>query len=554
MASLIHRIRSTRRAVEVVEVLARHGFADILDRTGIDRALNRGRAMVGLSSNPAQADDAMSVAMRLRQVMEELGPTFIKLGQVLSTRPDLVTNAFADEFRKLQSSTPSAPFTVIRKRLKEEFGPRWDEDVLQHIDEEPLASASIAQTHRAVLADGTPVILKIIRPGVERTIEADIAVLSDLAELVEGKVQDLGFVPTEVVREFARQIRRELDFEMEGRSIERLRKDFAADPRVNFTQVYWQATTRRVLAMEEVKGTLLSRLTPDQFTPAERLAIVEAGTDAVFRMCLDHGFFHADPHPGNIFACEGGRIYFIDCGMTGFIEPRIRGRLAGLVASVVACDLDRVVRILIDLADADPAIENDRAFRADTWEIVTRFQGASLESLNIAVLLNSIFDTLQRHRMHLPADLAILIKALTTIQGVGEAVAPEFNLVGHVQPLIEKLVRDQYTPSSIRDRTLRSMSDYLELMENIPQELRILAAELRRKKFKLRLQMDDVHDLKVGMVNTGRLVAVAMVLASVILGSSIMTQGRGMLLTVIGIAALVVGIMFCIRVVLMKEK
>jgi ubiquinone biosynthesis protein len=553
MASLIHRIRSTRRAVEVIEVLARHGFADIVERTGMDRVWDRGRAMVGLAKAEGQQDDKTSVAVRLRHVMEELGPTFIKLGQVLSTRPDLVTNTFADEFRKLQSSTPSAPFAVIRKRLKEEFGAGW-EKIFQKVEETPLASASIAQTHRAVLADGTPVILKIIRPGVERTIEADIGVLGDLAELVEGNVHDLGFVPTDIVREFGRQIRRELDFEVEGRSIERLRKAFGEDPRINFTKVYWQATTRRILAMEEVKGTLLSNLNPATLPATERRAIVEAGTEAVFRMCLDHGFFHADPHPGNIFALGEGRICFIDCGMTGFIEPRQRARLASLVASVVACDLDRAVRILIDLADADPSIENDRTFRADTWEIISRFQGASLENLNVAAMLNSIFDTLQRHRLHLPADLAILMKALTTIQGVGEEIDPEFDLVGHVQPLIEKLVREQYGPKSIRDRALRTMTEYMELAENLPQEVRVLAAELRRKQFKLRLQMDEVHEVKVGLVNTGRLLAVAMVLASVILGTSILTDGRGTFLTIAGVVALAIGLLFCLRVVLTKDK
>jgi ubiquinone biosynthesis protein len=286
----------------------------------------------------------------------------------------------------------------------------------------------------------------------------------------------------------------------------------------------------------------------------ERRAIVEAGTEAVFRMCLDHGFFHADPHPGNIFALGEGRICFIDCGMTGFIEPRQRARLASLVASVVACDLDRAVRILIDLADADPSIENDRTFRADTWEIISRFQGASLENLNVAAMLNSIFDTLQRHRLHLPADLAILMKALTTIQGVGEEIDPEFDLVGHVQPLIEKLVREQYGPKSIRDRALRTMTEYMELAENLPQEVRVLAAELRRKQFKLRLQMDEVHEVKVGLVNTGRLLAVAMVLASVILGTSILTDGRGTFLTIAGVVALAIGLLFCLRVVLTKDK
>lgn len=553
MASLLHHLRNTPRAIEVIEVLARHGFASFISRIGLDHYIERGRELIGLPV-AEEAAVKMHPAERLRHVLEDLGPTFIKLGQILSTRPDLITSRFAAEFRKLQAATPSAPFDQIRQRLVDDFGPDLTR-LFRTIDEQALASASIAQTHRAILADGTPVILKIIRPGVEEIVEADMRVLTDLAALIESTVQDFGFSPSDLVREFARQIRRELDLQIEGRSIERLRAAFDDDPRIHFTEVYWQATSRHVLAIEEVKGTLLSKLNPASLSAEERLAIVEAGTDAVFRMCLEHGFFHADPHPGNIFACPGGELYFIDCGMTGYIEQRNQARLASLVAAVIASDLDRVVRSLIELADADPSMENDRAFRADTWEIVTRFHGGALENLNVAALLNSFFDMLQRHRIHLPADMAILIKALTTIQGVGEAIAPEFDLVSHVRPMIEALVRRQYGPQAMKDRTQRSLAEYLALAEELPREIRLLAAELRRKKFQLRLQMDEIHELKQGLVGTGRLLALAMVMASIVIGASNMAQieGGGWLLNLLGLAALTGAFLFCVWVALLRD-
>ena len=251
--------------------------------------------------------------------MRNSAARFIKLGQVLSTRPDLVPAELADELRSLRSNCPTVPFAEIRKRLEEEFGDKLDEH-FQSIDEVPLAAASIAQVHRAVLKDGTNVVLKIVRPGIEEIIESDMDILTELARLTENRISELGYSPKETVREFQQELSREVDLLYEGRSTDRFRKNFADDPKIHFPIVYWPSTTRRVLTLEHVQGTLLVR---NRFLHDVAGAAANdrgKGSEAVFRQCLEHGFFHADPHPGNIFAMPDGGICFIDCGMTGRID------------------------------------------------------------------------------------------------------------------------------------------------------------------------------------------------------------------------------------------
>ena len=349
-------LRNARRSHEIVTALVRYGFHDAVQELGLDRLVQRGKNLLRFRKLQAETPaDVVRVpqAVRLRQVLEELGPTFIKLGQVLSLRPDLIPPDWANEFRKLQSDVPPVPFENIMAALEREF-PGKVTSTFQSIDETPVAAASIAQVHRAVLADQSNVVIKVLRPGVRELLETDMRILRFLAEFVEEHFTDLGYSPTAVVEQFEKELRRETNLVTEGRATERLQRAFLDNPNVAFPKVYWQATTTGVLALEEIQGVLLSKLTPSDFTDEERRNIVAHGTDAVFRQCLEIGFFHADPHPGNIFALPGGRICFIDCGMTGHIDPLTAQRLADLVQAVIGGELDRVIQTAIALGDTDP--------------------------------------------------------------------------------------------------------------------------------------------------------------------------------------------------------
>ncbi|MCX7388744.1 MAG: AarF/ABC1/UbiB kinase family protein [Planctomycetales bacterium] len=543
-------IRNTKRAAEVIKVLAKHGFQQFLSDTGIERMIERGQEIL-LRSKPEAATPAKPFAVRVREALEELGGTFIKLGQVLSTRPDLVPTDLAEELRSLRSNCPTVPYAEIRKRLEEEFGDKLDE-YFQSIDEVPLAAASIAQVHRAVLKDGTHVVLKIVRPGIEETIESDIDILTELARLTENRISELGYSPKETVREFQQELAREVDLIYEGRSTDRFRQNFADDPKIHFPIVYWPSTTRRVLTLEHVQGTLLSETDFSSMSPEQRRTICEKGSEAVFRQCLEHGFFHADPHPGNIFATADGGICFIDCGMTGRIDRQTMQSLATLVMSVINSDLDKVLEATMSLCDADKALKFDRTFRRDAWSFMARFERGTIESLDMAGLLNEFFALMRRYRIRCPADLVFLIKAISTIQGAAREIDPTFNLVAHGRPQLEKLIRDRYGFTAARDRLLTSAQRYLSLMEDLPDEVRDVLDQLRRREFSVNLRHHGIDRLNDDTLeHASGTIAVGLVIAGLLVGSSVLILAeRGMegstILRGVGVTGIVIAIVLAI--------
>lgn len=536
-------LRHARRFAEILEVLVRYGFESFVVETGLDKAYLKGREFIG-APVPDEATRRLPTTVRVRLMMEKLGPTFIKLGQILSTRPDLIPPDLAEEFKRLQDDVGKIPFEEIRARLVEELGERLD-DLFESIDDQPLAAASMAQTHRAVLKSGERIVLKVLRPGIESTVQTDMEVMTEIARFVENHFRNQGYSPTEVVHEFSKQIRRELDLETEGRSSERLRGYFRDTPDINFPKVYWEATTKKVLALEEAEGTLLSRLDVKSLTAEERRRIVERGADAVFRMCLEFGFFHADPHPGNIIVMPNGALYFIDCGMTGHIEERMMLTLADFVAAVVAGDLDKVLRQALMLADADPALLSNRALRTDAWELVSRFQTGTVESLDITALLQGLFELLRTYQIKCPADLVFLMKAMTTVQGVALEIDPEFDLIEYVRPHLVRLAKRQYGFDAALTRFRRSAWNYVELVEDFPDEFRALLTQLRRQNFSIRLEHKGLQELEQTIMQASKYVSAAMLVAAVVIGGSLLMHrgsptGTWNFFSILGLTAFVV--------------
>lgn len=516
-------IRNVRRYTEILEVLVRQGFADTVSSLGLDRLVERGARLVG---RPAASVEQLPRAARMRIALEQLGPTFMKLGQMLSCRKDLIPSEWADEFAKLQSAGPKLPFAEIRVVLDREFKGKTNE-VFASIDEEPLAAASIAQVHRARLSDGTPVVLKIMRPEAEDVTRSDLEILRAVASFAESHLAAVGFSPVDVVREFARELRRELDFTFEGRSTDTLRRTFESNPNVRFPAVYWRATTRRVLALEEFKGILLSNLGPDDLTPEERTAVVAYGADAVARQCLEIGLFHADPHPGNLFAIRGenGIIAgFIDCGMTGRIEPRTMELLARLLRAIAAGDVDEVISVVTGLADVPPDKLDERGFRADMSDFAHAFAGATVEQINLPEILEDFFDKLRHHHIRFPAELVMLVKALTTIQAVAVSLDPSFDMIAHLRPYVEKILRERYGFAAMRRRTRRTLADYATLAEDLPREVRFLVSQARRNKLAVNLEHRGLTRLTRTIEHASRNIGFSLMLLGLIVSSAILVH------------------------------
>lgn len=553
IASIGRTIRNIKRAREIIAVLAKLGFGEVVRDLDLDRLVMRGRRMVGLS-RPDATVQRRPTAVRLREAMEELGPTFVKLAQVLSTRPDLIPADWAEEFGRLQSDVRAVPPEEMKPHIDAIVdrmpGEAAKGERFKTIDYSAMAAGSIAQAHKAVLNDGseqgTEVVLKVLRPGIESAIESDLEIMGTLAEFIEERFADLGYSPIDVVEQFRRQVRREIDLELERRSMARMAKAFEQDPRVHFPRAYPEHSTPELLCMERVEGTLLTKFKKDDFTDAQRREIVAIGSDVVFRQCFEVGFFHADPHPGNIFVLRGPvsegevpeeeqnaaalakreatdiRLCFIDYGMTGNIDPRTAEILADLVQGTIAGDLDRVLDVVIELTGVSPMKAHDRAFRADAWEFISRFQDASLADLRMGALLSEFFAKIRKHNLRVPADIVYLIKAITTIEGVGEKVCPTFDLVAHVRPHVEGLLRRRYGFRAARRRVQGAVLGYAELAERAPREVAGLLHMLRSEELGVQLKHHGLEQVTDELERASRNISYALVISALLVGGSIM--------------------------------
>lgn len=525
--NLKRTIRNIKRAQDIMAVLVRFGFTDVVQELSIDRLVLQGKRMVGLDK-PGEEIVRQPHAVRLRQAAVELGPSFVKLAQILATRPDLIPEDWATEFAKLQSGVPAVPTDEIRPYIESLFKGKLDEH-FREIEYESFAAASVGQAHRAVLHDGTEVILKVLRPGIRKTIEADIEIMRAIAEIAESRFEDMGYSPVEVVEQFERQVMRELDLALELRSMARMARAFADHPKLRFPKAYADHSNKSVLCMERVHGTLLSEMKPGDFTDAERRDIVAIGSEVVFKQCFTHGFFHADPHPGNIFvlrdpehdapasrrtentttegestdlaafngeeADTGIRICLIDFGMTGSIDPHTQELLADLVHGTVNGDQERVIDVIVALTDMKPLEAASRRFRADVWEFISKFQSGTLSDLEMGTLLEEFFAKLKRHKLRCPSDIVYLIKAITTIEGVAEAVCPEFDLVAHVRPQIEGLVKRRYGFAAMRRRVQNTTIGYAELIENAPRDLKAFSKMVQQEQLAVQLKHEGLENL-----------------------------------------------------------
>lgn len=512
-------IRNTKRLAEIVKVLSKFGFRQLIHDSGLYRLL--GAVREDSDTVEAVRLENLTGPERVRMVLEDLGPTFIKFGQILSTRPDLIPQEWTTEFKKLQDNCKHVPFADIYQVLLLEFPGRLDY-LFTDIEEAPLAAASIAQVHRATMKDGSEVVLKVIRPGAREIIEEDMALVETLAQLLDQYFSNLGYSPTAVAKEFSREMLKEINLVIEGQSTERLRRYFEGDENISFPKVYWEATTRNVLTMQEVHGRLLSTVSPQELSKSERRTIVANSTDAVFKQCLRFGFFHADPHPGNIFLLPGCKLCFIDCGLTGQLDRKTTDELINLVAGVVKGDIDRLCRVVLELTDVDPVVLDNREFRLELRHMTDRFRNTDLAHLNITSLLADFFGMLQRYRIQCPESLTLLTKALTTIEGVAAYFDPTFDVIEHVEPLIQEVVVKRRSIRAIRRRFFNALTSTVELLEDLPGDLQRFLDLARHRRFTLNLELKRIEHLSEQLDTSSRLLGIAMIIAALIVGSAIL--------------------------------
>lgn len=414
--------------------------------------------------------------LHLRLALEELGTTFIKLGQILSTRADLLSPEYLVELTKLQDSAPPVAFEAIQQTIEAELG-QSSEKLFAELDPTPLAAASIGQAHAATLWDGTEVVVKVRRPGVVEQVNEDLEILKELAATASRHWEFADrYDLIGLVEEFSQTLRSELDYIREGHNAERFATNFAADPHIDVPRVFWEATTSRVLTLERIRGIKINDLEALDHQGTDRSWLAHYATNIVLKMVCEDGFFHADPHPGNFFIEQNGTIGLIDFGMVGVLDERTQELLAELLIVINRQDADHLVDVFLDLGVTRKRI--DRALlRRDVEHLLAAYWGLPLGELKVTTVLNDIYSVMRRHGLHLPPNLALLFKTVIMIEGLGVHLDPNFQFTSSLAPYTERLVLRQYSPSRWVRGFGRASVDFAKLAAELPQHLRRIVTE-----------------------------------------------------------------------------
>ncbi len=525
MLGTLGAARDIGRINEIAGVLIRHGMGDTVRRMGLADKLERAGHVLKWDSAADLARIEPPVQVRL--AMEELGPTFVKLGQILAGRADLFGPEWIAEFQRLHSHVPAVPLDDLRAQLRADLGGE-PETVFARFDVAPLAAASIAQVHRAQLHDGTEVVVKIRRPGILDVIEADLRLLDRLAGLAEANLPVLKlYRPRQLVLEFARSLRRELDLAAECRNAERVAANFSAVPQVVIPRVHWAHTGERVNTQDFIDGMAgdqLERLTPE--AGFDRSLLAQRGAHAVLKMILEDGFFHADPHPGNLFYLPGNRIAFIDFGMVGRLSSQRREEVLQLLLGLVERDAQAVVDVLMDWAGDEHGLNREQ-LEAGIEAFVDQYHGTPLAQLSLSQMVIDVTTLLREHHLALPSDLTLLIKAFITLEGMGRGLNPGFHMATEALPLLRELARARYQPQAMLTRGWKTLRRALSIAEQLPQDLSRLLRNARRGHVSIAIELAHLKRVGDQIDRAANRLAMALVIAALIIGSSIVMNVQG---------------------------
>ncbi|KVW94353.1 ABC1 kinase family protein [Thiobacillus denitrificans] len=516
-------VRDLPRLHEIASVMIRYGWGDLVRVLGISGALERaGRVLHWHSTSEISQLDA---PVRIRRALEELGPTFVKLGQLLATRVDMFPPQWIAEFEKLHSQVPAVPYDMLYPDLvaaiKGEPG-----EVFAEFNPLPLAAASIAQVHRATLKDGTPVVVKIRRPGIEDVIRADLRILDHAAKLLESEIPDARrYDPVHIVSQFRRSLNRELDLAKEARNIDQFARRFADDPLVKIPRVYWEFTNDRVNVQEEIVG--MAGVAPDKLRASglDPKLLAARGADTVLRMVLEHGYFHADPHPGNILFLPENRIGIIDFGMVGMLTHHRRDQIVDMLHALTRKDEQAMLQVLLDWSGELVSDEDRLAY--DVTELLQNYDDLQLKDVKIGALLNDVTALMRDNNLVLPADLTLLFKTLITLEGLGQQIDPEFHMIDQVTPFVERIIKQRYTPQALLARGRKSMREALEVVADLPRDLQHLVRDMRRGRVRVDLDLKRLDHFGHQLDSASNRLTMGILTASLVVGSSIIMTVEG---------------------------
>ena len=510
---------------EIVAILSKYGLGEFVQR-------------IKLAGKTAGAADEtgsryLSTPRRFRLAFEELGPTFIKLGQILSTRVDIFNAEWIEEFERLQSSVAPIAAEEVPEIIAAALG-RPPEEVFRHIDKQPVGSASIAQVHRAVLHNGQTVAVKIKRPDIDKLIHADLRILNHLATLIESEIpESRRYQPVQMMQYFARSLAKETDLSIEIRYMQRFASAFAGRPAFHVPQVYAEYSGRQIVVQEYVTDTLLAHTDIESLPPEQRTAWANTLTDTLFSMILEHGFFHADPHPGNIFIGPDGRITLIDYGLVGHLSAARRREIIDLIQALISRDALAMQYVLSNWAQGE--LPDESLLGADVLEMLLNYEHTPIRDLRVSQVINDITQLMREHQLTLPGDLVMLFKALITLEGVVKRLDGATELLERAKPVVLRQIRAQTSPRQWLNKSRSQRFMLRHALGELPQNLLQLSRRIQNGRFTVNLDVKRLDDLNHQLDRTTNRLTMGIVTAALIIGSSIvMSTGNGHIIGLLG--------------------
>ncbi|MCS7286702.1 MAG: AarF/ABC1/UbiB kinase family protein [Anaerolineae bacterium] len=498
---------------EIVGILVKHGVDELFERVGAKGLLPFPRRIY------PQPGVKIGAPQRLRMALEELGPTFIKFGQILSTRPDLLPPAYIRELAKLQDTVPPAPWDKIQCFLEKEFRAPL-ERVFASFESEPIAAASLAQVHRATLRSGEKVVVKVQRPGIEGVIEKDLEILNELAYLARQTPIKEVYDPLEIVEEFSFTLRNELNYIREGLNAERFRDNFRHEPFLYIPKIYWDYTTRRVLVMEELEGIKIDDIEAIDAAGIDRHAVALNAARIIIKEVLVDGFFHADPHPGNFFVMEGGVIGAMDFGMVGHLTRRDKEDLIRLYIFAVRMDAEGVVEQLITMGAASPGVDRIKLAR-DISRLLGKYFGIPLKYIRATELMEDVTPLTFRYRLRFPSRFWLLGKTLAMMEGVGLKLDPDFDIFAVSEPYVRQFMLQMFSPRTLGEKLFREFIFWGEFLEALPRRIPAFLEQAEKGDLRLNVGIKEAGELGRRFRESTNRLALSILLAAFIISSAV---------------------------------
>ena len=510
-------VTQIRRYAQIVDVLGKYGFGIALEK------LFPGKPRFRLPT-VAGPPETSTVYERIRLAIEELGPTFVKFGQIMSTRTELLPPELVEELKKLQDHAKPLPFSDVESVILQTC-PNI-EDWFSEIDETPLASASIGQVHYALLRDGTKVAVKVQRPGIPDVIETDLAILTSMAERLDAVFPEVRvYNPIGMVQDFAQQIRKELDFLRDARNAERMARNFRDVPGIRFPKIYWEHSSSRLLVMEFIEGVRIDNPEAIKALGADPHAVGVRGFHAYLKMIFEDGFFHGDPHPGNLFVTKEGDVVFLDFGIVGVLRPEKRQLFINLLFALVTDDIELMLKSLEGFGIV--INESDReSLRDDLYIMMHDFGGAGdegeeVQQMNFSLMVTELTETMRRYRMRVPMNLMLLLKVFVMVLDIGITLDPKFNLGKEITPYLTKLADTDNLSAAYLKRASNSMMEAVDAMFDLPRNVNLMLKRLSTGTVRLEVVDTDIQKLQMALDRASDKLMMGLVVSALVVGSSL---------------------------------